>query len=101
MVDATNGRWQVSDAGKVCLAFIAALILAMAAMSWSWVPSMRGMLDDLGGPLPAMTKVVLSAWWLRAWIAVVLGGGASAFLVVTQGALGEALFAVALGIRLW
>jgi hypothetical protein len=95
-----NGRWRLSGAGKVCLGLIAAETLAMVAMSWSWVPSMRAMLADFGGPTPAFTRVVLSSWWLPAWTAIVIVGVVSSFAFTIRTRRRLTLLASALAIGL-
>jgi hypothetical protein len=95
-----NGRWRLSDAGKICLGLIAAEVSAMVALSWSWIPSMRAVLPDFGGPTPPFTRLVLSSWWLPVWTAVVIVGVVSAFAVTIRTRCRLTLLASALAIGL-
>jgi hypothetical protein len=90
-------RWRVGGAGKVCLALLAGAMVAMAAMTWTWVPAMRGMLAEFrSDAIPWFAELVLSVWWLPAWIAVVAAAVASSFVVITRSGPRETLLACAL-----
>lgn len=65
-------RSPIDGASKGFFALIAPLVVAMVAVSWTWVPSMRGILADFGGSPAPFTQVVLSGWWLPGWTALVL-----------------------------
>lgn len=43
----------------------------MAAMAGSWVPLMRQFIAEFGGPKSWLTALVLSSWWLPAWMLMV------------------------------
>jgi type II secretory pathway component PulF len=79
-----DSRWRLSGAGIVCLALIAVALLAMGAISVTWVPLLRGMLADFGGPIPMFTRIILSSWWLPAWMALVVSAVASSFIFTTR-----------------
>lgn len=95
-----DGRWRLSSASKICLALISAEVLAMVAMSSSWIPSMRSMLAEFGGPTPQFTQVALSSWWLPGWTGIVIGAVVSSFVFTVRTRLRLTLLASALAVGL-
>ena len=82
-----RGRWRVSDAGKVCLALICVVAMAMVALATTWVPSVRSILAEFGGQPTVLAQIAVTRAWLMAWMVGMvgmLGLVAVSFLLVTR-----------------
>ena len=91
-------RWPLGLASMLSLGFMCVELAVLALMAVVWIPAMRGMYLDFGGPLPAFTQLVMNPYWPAFWMLVLVAVAYAAVRVVTSAPRRRTLLMPAAGI---